>query len=71
MSYKKSPEVYADENKVIGLQEYEVNYIVMEILYPNETEILDDILRYGSDLDVGSHPILRSDELMSVERMKA
>jgi predicted DNA-binding transcriptional regulator YafY len=44
--------------------------VVMEIPYSDEREILGDILRYGSDVEVVSPPSLRTSVLMIVEKMK-
>lgn len=44
--------------------------VVMEIPYSDEREILGDILRYGSDVEVLSPPYLRTSVLMAVEKMK-
>ena len=44
--------------------------VVMEIPYSDEREILGDILRYGSDVEVLSPPTLRTSVLMAGEKMK-
>lgn len=44
--------------------------VVMEIPYSDEREILGDILRHGSDVEVISPPTLRTSVLMTVEKMK-
>jgi predicted DNA-binding transcriptional regulator YafY len=44
--------------------------VVMEIPYSDEREILGDILKYGSDVEVVSPSTLRTSVLMIVEKMK-
>ena len=45
--------------------------VVMEIPYSDEREILGDILRYGSDVEVLSPATLRNNIQMALEKMKA
>ena len=44
---------------------------VLEIPYSDEREILGDILRHGSDVEVISPSDLRTNAQMSIEKMKA
>jgi predicted DNA-binding transcriptional regulator YafY len=53
-----------------GHEEADGSYI-LEIPYSDEREILGDILRYGSDVEVISPSDLRTNAQMSIEKMKA
>jgi predicted DNA-binding transcriptional regulator YafY len=59
-------EWHPDQRKEIN----EDGSVVMEIPYSDEREILGDILRYGSDVEVLSPTNLRTSVLMAVEKMK-
>jgi predicted DNA-binding transcriptional regulator YafY len=59
-------EWHPDQRKVINSD----GSVVMEIPYSDEREILGDILRYGSDVEVLSPPNLRTSVLLAVEKMK-
>jgi predicted DNA-binding transcriptional regulator YafY len=63
----QSEEWHPDQHKEISTD----GSVVMEIPYSDEREILGDILKYGSDVEVLSPSNLRTSVLMAVEKMKA
>lgn len=59
-------EWHQDQHKTVNAD----GSVVMEIPYSDEREILGDILKYGSDVEVVSPSTLRASVLMIVEKMK-